>query len=391
MVVSILLTVVVLIAIFLSDWCCAAAPLVVNVDVIQDRDLTATVSADCTVRASRRARLTAGVSGRVDRVAVTEGERVRAGQTLVTIAVARADADERRMAAAVAEARVQVEQARLQVRVAEGRLSLARSAEARLEVLWQDRQVARSEYQAAVDEVEVARAEVAGKQAAFGEAESLLRVAEADQQGAWVASRETVVRAPFAAVVARVHVAEGLQVRAAAGRYRGSTLLDLESVNGVRVEALVPATDLPAVVAGQPVAVRVHALPDREFAGLVRAVGVEAYGVGADVEIETLGSWAGVRPGFSCAMEIVTADRRGVVAVPRLALLSRDEVLGVWRVEVGRLAFVPVRTGVSGDVHVEVLSGLAAGDRVVIGPFDVAGKLEPAQRVQPVVRKFNGF
>lgn len=314
-----------------------------------------------------------------------------AGQVLVRLASARADADDQRLAAVVAEARVQVERARLQVRIAEGQLDLARSTAARQEALWQNRQVARSEYQAAVDEVEVARAEVAGKQAAVDEAESLLRVAEADQQGAWVASREIVVQAPFAAVVARVHVAEGLQVQAASGRYRGSALLDLESVNGVKVEALVPATDLPTVVAGQPVAVRVHALPDREFAGRVRAVGVEAYGVGADVEIEALGSWAGVRPGFSCAVEIVTVDRRGVVAVPRLALLSRDEVLGVWRVEVGRLAFVPVRTGVSGDVHVEVLSGLTAGDRVVIGPFDVAGKLEPAQRVQPVVRRFNGF
>lgn len=365
--------------------------LLVDVEIVRVRDLRATTAADCIVRAERQIHLTAGVSGLVDRVTVVEGERVVAGQVLVRLASARADADDQRLAAVVAEARVQVERARLQVRIAEGQLDLARSTAARQEALWQNRQVARSEYQAAVDEVEVARAEVAGKQAAVDEAESLLRVAEADQQGAWVASREIVVQAPFAAVVARVHVAEGLRVQAASGRYRGSALLDLESVNGVKVEALVPATDLPTVVAGQPVAVRVHALPDREFAGRVRAVGVEAYGVGADVEIEALGSWAGVRPGFSCAVEIVTVDRRGVVAVPRLALLSRDEVLGVWRVEVGRLAFVPVRTGVSGDVHVEVLSGLTAGDRVVIGPFDVAGKLEPAQRVQPVVRRFNGF
>ena len=98
-----------------------------------------------------------------------------------------------------------------------------------------------------------------------------------------------------------------------------------------------------------------------------------------------------MRPGFSCAAEVTTATRRAAVAVPRLALLSRDDRLGVWRVEDGRVSFAPVSVGVRGDVFVEVLSGLASRDRVVIGPFDVAGTLEPGQRVQPAVRKFNGF
>ena len=367
-----------------------ASSLALDIAVAGARDLAATVRVDCLVRAARVAYVKAGVSGKVNRVSVAVGSRVYAGQVLVRLANEWASANERLQSAAVAEARAVVERARLDVEAARVHFGLARDAVARYRTLLAGRHVSQVEHAEAARAVEVALGAVLEREAAAAEAESLLRAAEVDAHGARATRRETVVRAPFAGIVSRVHVAEGLQVQGPQGRYRGSALLDLEGV-GITVETEVATADVRTFKAGLPVTVRVHAYPERAFEARVEAVGLESTGFGVRAIMSPLGDWAGVRPGFSCAAEVTTAARRAAVAVPRLALLSRDDRLGVWRVEDGRVSFAPVSVGVRGDVFVEVLSGLASGDRVVIGPFDVAGTLEPGQRVQPAVRKFNGF
>ena len=371
-----------------SRWC--ASPPVVSVEVVQPRDLVSSVSAGCVVRAARVVRVTAGVSGLVDRVGVVEGQRVDAGDVLVRLDGVRAAAAGRVRAAAVTIAGAEAERARLDVEAARARLSLARDAVVRQTALRRSRQVSRADHRAAVAAAEVAQGVLRERQAAAAAAVSRLRAAEAEADRAQAARRETVVRAPFAGVVSRVRVERGVQVQGPRGQYRGSALLDVEGAE-LAVEADVFAQDAAVVAAGQRAAIRVHAYPDRSFEARVEAVGHDSTGFGVRAIMSPLGEWAGVRPGFSCAAEVTTAARRAAVAVPRLALLSRDDRLGVWRVEDGRVSFAPVSAGVRGDVFVEVLSGLASGDRVVTGPFDVAGTLEPGQRVQPVIRKFNGF
>ena len=348
--------------------CGCSLPPAVSVDPAQSRDLAATVTVDCLVRGARVVRVTAGVSGLVDRVAVVEGQQVEVGDVLVRLGGVRAEADGRMRAAAVAVARADVERARLDVKALRGRLVLARSAAARQEALWREHHVSLADYRAAVAAAEVARGAVLERAAAVAEAESMLQAAKVDAHGARAARRETVVRAPFAGIVSRVHVAEGLPVQGPQGHYRGSALLDLEGV-GITVETEVATADVRTFKAGLPVTVRVYAYPERAFEARVEAVGLESTGFGVRAIMSPLGDWAGVRPGFSCAAEVTTAARRAAVAVPRLALLSRDDRLGVWRVEDGRVSFAPVSVGVRGDVFVEVLSGLcfrrSRGDRAV--------------------------
>lgn len=359
---------------------CSRLP-VVDVETVQSRDLAATVAVDCVARAARFIRITAGVSGRVDAVTVVSGQRVDVGGVLVRLGEVRAEADGRASAAAVAEARATLERGRLDVEAARVNLDLARRVAARQAALWRDRVVSRADYWAAVAEAELARGVVLAREAAVAAAESLLRTVEVDARRARAARREHVVRAPFAGVVSRVHVAEGLHVQAPQGRYRGSALLDLDG-GDLLLAADVLAADVPMLRPGQPVAVRVHAYPGRPFTARVEAVRLESSEFGVRVDMLPLGDWSGVRSGFSCEAEVTTVARRAVVAVSRRALVSWDDQLGVWRIEDGRVSFTALSAGVQGDIFVEVLSGLAAGDSVVVGPFDVAGSLEPGQRIE---------
>ena len=244
--------------------------------------------------------------------------------------------------------------------------------------------MSRADYRAAVAEAEVAQGGLRERQAAAVEAVSRLRAAEAESKRAQVARRETVVRAPFAGVVSRVRVEPGVQVQGPRGQYRGSALLDVEDVE-LAVEAEVLAQDAAVVAAGQRAAIRVHAYPERAFEARVEEVGHDSTGFSVPALLSPLGDWSGVRSGFSCDAEMRTA-RRAAVAVPGRALLSRDDRLGVWRVENGRVSFAPLSVGMQGDVFAEVLAGAAAGDRVVVGPYDVAREIVPGQRVQAAGR-----
>ena len=363
---------------------CSAAP-VVTVATVEHRALAATVPAECSVRSGRSAHVTASMSGRVERVAVVEGAWVTAGDVLIEIGRARAEADTRRFGAAVETARAAVEGARLAVADARSRLRLAVEGATRQSRLRAARHVSREAHREALGEAEAARTVVVAAEAAEREAAARLRAAQADYSNARrTADREARVLAPFAGTVARLYVEPGQQVQAGESHYRGSLLLRLEDPARLAVDAWVPAPDMASLAKGQLVAVTVDAWPERAYRGRVSAVGY-APGSGGlyRVQVAPDGVWGGVRPGFTCEAVITTARRRGALAVPKLALLRRDGTEGVWAVRDGRVSFVPVTLGITGAAHVEVLSGLLGGETVVTGPFEAAGELAPGAVVQP--------
>lgn len=369
---------------WLTVFGCAPVP-GVFVEAVRTRDLVATISTtECLVRPIRVAHITAGIGGPVERVAVREGERVAAGQLLAVVAGVWAETETRRHTAAVEHARARGERARSNVQVARRLLRLSTEQAARQERLWVGRHVSREAYDEAAAVVRLREAEVSARQTEADAAAHDLRANLADLNRArWLANREARVVAPFAGVVARLHVQEGQQVQAGEPYSIGDALLTLEDQAMLVVDAVVAESDVRALVAGQPAGVTFDAWPERAFPGRVAAVRYASAGQGLyRVEVEAVGAWDGVRPGFTCAAEITTANRRGALSVSKLALLARDGIDGVWVLRAGHVAFSPVMLGVSGAAHVEVLSGLRDGDEVVIGPFDVARDLIPGLKVQ---------
>jgi HlyD family secretion protein len=119
-----------------------------------------------------------------------------------------------------------------------------------------------------------------------------------------------------------------------------------------------------------------------------------------------------VRPGFTCTADITTATRSNVTAVPIPAVAVRElvfdannqvvkapvdprkrrttsssveqvaaaaelkpgetrkETEGVFVLRGGKVEFVPIKVGISGDKYFEVTTGLKAGDQVVTGPYN---------------------
>jgi len=61
---------------------------------------------------------------------------------------------------------------------------------------------------------------------------------------------------------------------------------------------------------------------------------------------------------------------------------ERKELEGVFVVKDNKALFVPVKTGIAGEKYFEVLSGLKAGDQVIIGPFSSVRELKDGGAVK---------
>ncbi|MFQ6044921.1 MAG: secretion protein HlyD, partial [Gemmatimonadales bacterium] len=110
----------------------------------------------------------------------------------------------------------------------------------------------------------------------------------------------------------------------------------------------------------------------------------------------------GIRPDLSATARIVTDTRDSALSIPIIALTVREheaistenaprdtsagkeEVEGVFVVHEGLAQFRPVKVGIAGEEHFEVLEGLAAGDTIVAGPYQTIRDLKDSTAVRPM-------
>lgn len=190
-----------------------------------------------------------------------------------------------------------------------------------------------------------------------GRTEAALRLERARRD---LASAE--VRAPFDGVVAKVEAREGEHVPA------NAPLLTLVSLDRIRIPVEVLENDLPGLRPGAAADLRFAALPGESFAGTIAALAPEidaSSGTGrAFVELDNPGGR--IRPGMYAEAVLDAGRFEERVAVPREALLERDRKLVVFRAQGGRAVWTYVTTGLETDTRVEIVSGVAPGDTVLV-------------------------
>jgi HlyD family secretion protein len=161
----------------------------------------------------------------------------------------------------------------------------------------------------------------------------------------------------------------------------------------MEVEVEVDETDVIGVDIGQVSDVRVDAFPDTVFKGKVTEIGSSALlrttgGVSTQeskdfkVVVTLENPTRKLKPGLSASADIVVAEKKGALSVPISSLVLRDKEgpdrngpaaakveEGVYRVENGRVKFLPVGKGITGGMVIEVTSGLEEGQDIVTGPY----------------------
>ncbi len=395
----------------------------VTVESIQKRDLEAIVSASGKIEPKKTVNISAQTMGRVTRLAVEEGDRVRAGQFLLQIDPVTAEAAVGRDIAAVAGAQTALEQARVSLQSARANLDVARQNLKRQRELWSAGLTTRETLERAEAEVEVRESDLKAREQEIKTRETQLN----QQQAGLASSKHTLAQvrfdAPFDGIVTRRNIEEGENVVVGTMNNAGTVLLTVADMSVIEAEVEVDETDIPFVQLGQIAKIKIDAIPDREFPGKVTEIGnspIQTTGTGTTrtatnfkVTVQIDGQIPDVRPGFTCTAEITTATRKQVVAVPIQAMSVRELVIdaqgnivheqrpprprfrfgppqaaqapavtelkpgekreereGVFLMKDGKAAFTIVKTGIAGERYLEVLSGLQEGDQVITGPFD---------------------
>jgi HlyD family secretion protein len=259
-------------------------------------------------------------------------------------------------------------------------------------------------------------------QTAFDIAESNLTASQHMVEQARAAMREardqlakTRLIAPMAGRVTRLAVEEGeVAVPGTFSRETG-LLLTISDLSVIQVEVQVDETDVVRLSLNDSVEVTIDAFPDTTFVGRVTKISNSAIltagsglagqtdrAVDYGVEITLANPPSDVRPDLSATAEIITDTRRQALAVPIIALTVREhkpvateqrpadttnvkskETEGVFVVSNGVATFRPVKVGIPGEEHFEVLEGVRAGDTIVAGPYQAIRDLKEGARVRP--------
>ena len=393
------------------------------------QELATVVSGTGQIKPTTYANLGANAMGRVTHIYVKEGDLVKKGQTVATIQNVQQQAGVNSQQAAISAAKTDIAAAVAAEKTAEANVEKAKADLEQKKLDWEREQplykagiVAKSDYDVkkAAFDTDVASLNqcIAALNQARAQTDSLrgrLKMAEASLRSNQDLLDQTILVAPFDAIVTNEPVREGESVVPGIQNTVGSTLMTLADMSVVTAEVKVDETDIVNIRIGQEAEITVDALPGKVFKGHVTLAGDQA--LLRSTGMATLQSTTGteeakdfkvivtldaptseLRPGLSTTAKITTAHKQNVLALPIQALTmvtpeadaakngvqaassssssstaKKEPQQGVYVIEnkSGKLRarFVPVTTGITGATDIEVLSGLTEGQEIAIGPY----------------------
>jgi HlyD family secretion protein len=385
-------------------------------------DLVSKVSASGEVKPKRYVDIGANVSGRIVKLNIKEGDRVKKGEVLARIEAERYEAGTRQSEAAVESARADLQRASADLDVS--RLDYERSKKMHADKLVSDQDF---------DQV---HATMKMKAAAVESARRRVAQLQAQHDSNLDDLSKTVVTSPMDGVVTSLPKEEG-EVVIGAQSFNPTVIMTVADLSVMEAEVMVDETDIRSVALGQTAEIDVDALPGVKIKGEVTEIGSSAVVRGQTaaqtssnagntgdqakdfkVTITLSDPPADMRPGLNCSADITTARRQDVLAVPIQSVVVREldkagkvvdrdaspaptsgnttvetakvrleEQEGVFVVEKEKAVFRPVKTGIMGETDVEVLSGLKPGDTIITGSFKTLRTLKDQALVKPEKKK----
>lgn len=326
---------------------------------------TSVLDASGYVVARRMATVSAQVTGKVREVMIEEGMRVEQGQVMATLDPLDADAQRSLSASQLSAARSQVDNMQAQ-------LAVANADATRLQSLVGAQLVSRSQYDQAIAQRDALRAQLQNAQRNVQVASDQLAIAG-------IRSDFNVVRAPFAGVVTAKAAQPGEIVSplSAGGGFTRTgigTIVDMESLE---IEVEVGESYIGRVQPKMPVEAVLNAYPEWKIPGEVIAIIPTADRGKATVKVRValkvkdprIVPEMGVRVSFLEQAKPQQAARPQGVRTPAAALVERDTRTVAFVVgEHNTVSAHAVTTGMVMGEDRQVLSGLAAGDSVVLDP-----------------------
>ncbi|MHB8251104.1 MULTISPECIES: efflux RND transporter periplasmic adaptor subunit [Acidithiobacillus] len=319
----------------------------VSAPVLQTRNqsMAAFARVPGTVVARQQVQLSSRLSGYIHSMSVRDGQSVQAGQLLFEVDPT--------------DVVGQVQQAQAGLAEAQSALTDARSNYERFKILYAQKAIPKQQWDQIKSAYGMAQARVAAARGGVGTARSQLRYAR--------------VTAPFSGIITRKFLQNGDLASP------GQPILALADTSRLEVQCSVSGTLYHSLQIGQKVAVLAEG--KRVPATVLDLVGAADAMTHAHTVKLSLPADSTLQAGDYVSVEVPVTQRQ-VMTVPAVALLDRAGIPGVFVVDAQGVAhYRMVRPGPSTPEGVEILSGLSAGETVVVGNLAAVNNgdhIEPA-------------
>lgn len=343
----------------------------VEAQVVEADSIVSRVRVEGTLKAENQVGIGSDVLGRLTKVFVKEGDRVKKGALLCTIDPSTYQA--------------RLAQTKAQLRASKSRLAKAELDVERYSQLLNDKLVSEEEFEGIRTQYDIYKAQVETEEFAVREALENLN--------------KTTIRSPIAGEIVSLNKEEGEMVVMGTIGTPGSVIMIVAERSKMFVRAMVDETEIVRVEVGQEAEVEVDAFPDTTFLGHVARIGgmpvmdasASDQAVSFPVEVALEPGVARLYPGMSATCNIVVARKDSALLVPYSSLGRREmddeEKDVVFAVEGGTAKLRGVKVGVTGDKKVEIEKGISLGDTVLIGPIKILRELKDGDRVKVDVKK----
>ena len=401
---------------------------------VMKQDIASLVTASGEIKPLTYVNVGANAGGRIVRLLVKEGDKVKKGQLLAQLENIQSGATVEAMRASLSSSETDAlaQDAALKTAVAQQESSKASLAQAKLDfdraaALYKEQLMSKADFESKRSTYNVQQAVNAQDQARVIQAKAQLdsargRVSTARAQltGASDVLNKTNYPAPFDGVVTNLPVHAGEAVVPGIQNALGSVLMTVADMSVITAEVRVDETDIVNVKIDQAAEVTIDAIPGKIFKGKVTQIGDNAIirSTGLSTSQSTASSQEAkdfkvvitlenppekLRPGLSATAKITTGSERNVLAIPIQALTVRSkseleaqndkakgakstasptpgpqakkeeqDIQGVFVVNKNKKAeFRTVETGLTGTTDIQIKTGLQEGDEIITGSYKV--------------------
>ncbi|CDF77966.1 HlyD family secretion protein [Formosa agariphila KMM 3901] len=358
-------------------------------------DVIETVSATGKIQPEVEVKLSSEVSGEIIALPVREGQEIQKGDLLVKINPDIYQSSLNRSQATLQNAKSGLDQA-------DASLKEAKASYERNKTLFEKGIISKADWDKAISVYEVAEA---SKASAYYNVQSAgATVNEANDN-----LNRTTIFAPMSGTISKLDAELGERV-VGTQQMAGTEIMRVANLNNMEVEVDVNENDIVKVNIGDSTIVEVDAYLKKEFKGIVTEIANSAdEALTSDqvtnfkVKVRILEesyqdliegkpkSYSPFRPGMTATVDIITKQRKDIIAVPISAIVIKNdtttststtpkdaissekfECVFVKDGEFAKLRVV--KTGIQDNSNIEIISGLEEGEEVIIGPYNMVTK-----------------
>jgi HlyD family secretion protein len=217
-------------------------------------------------------------------------------------------------------------------------------------------------------------AQISGMRSRIEVQESKVRLLAAEVERLMKDVQKMNVMAPKAGLVVYIPNWDGKKKAVGDTCWFGETILELPDLGRMQMKAVILEVQAGRIQTGQSTEVRLDSNPDRVYKGVVTSLG-RVFRIKSDSQpaivfdavIDLSESDPGLmRPGMAAGVDIIVSSKKDVLQLPEAAVVYNERGAAVWKKGPISRTLTPVALGVRSGGMVEILSGLAENDAVII-------------------------